>query len=72
MNINTKAIPEGYTTVTPYLIIRGVSDAIRFYEKAFGAAEVRRMEAGGKVLHAELRSETLTLCWLMSFRTNGQ
>jgi PhnB protein len=53
--MSVKAIPEGYTTVTPYLIIRGVSEAIKFYEKAFGASEVRRMEADGKIMHAEIK-----------------
>jgi hypothetical protein len=28
-----KAIPEGYHTVTPYLILSGASDAIAFYRK---------------------------------------
>lgn len=49
------AIPNGYTAITPYLIIRGVSEAIRFYEKAFGATEIRRMEANGKIMHADIK-----------------
>lgn len=53
--MKTQPIPSGYTTVTPYLIVRGVSEAISFYEKAFGAVEVRRMEAGGKIMHAEIK-----------------
>ena len=44
---NVKAIPEGYTTVTPYLVIKGCADAIEFYKKAFGAEERFRMAGPG-------------------------
>jgi PhnB protein len=51
-----KPIPEGYHTITPYLSIKGASDAIEFYKKAFGATEVMRMgEPGGRIGHAELQ-----------------
>ena len=50
-----KPIPDGYQSVTPYLIIKGASDAIEFYKKAFGATELFRMEHEGKVGHAEIR-----------------
>lgn len=50
-----RAIPEGYHSVTPYLIIKGASDAIEFYKRAFGATEVMRMPTpDNKVGHAEL------------------
>ena len=53
---NVKPIPDGYHSVTPYLIIKGAADAIEFYKKAFGAAELVRMPApGGKVGHAEIK-----------------
>lgn len=50
-------IPEGYHSVTPYLIVDGAADAIRFYEEAFGAEEVLRMPMGdtGRLAHAEIR-----------------
>src|SRR5215470_13486335 len=52
----TKPIPEGYHSVTPYLIINGAADAIEFYKKAFGAAELFRFPApGGKIGHAEIK-----------------
>jgi PhnB protein len=52
----TKAIPEGYHSVTPYLICKGASDAIEFYKKAFGAVEAVRMAGpDGRVGHAELK-----------------
>ena len=50
-------IPEGYHTLTPYLIIRGASQAIEFYKKAFGAEELFRMPTpdGKSIGHAEIR-----------------
>src|SRR5689334_21722221 len=51
-----KPIPEGYHSITPYLIIRGAAKAIDFYKKAFGATEIMRMATpDGKVGHAELK-----------------
>ena len=51
-----KPIPDGYHTVTPYLIIKGAAAAIEFYKKVFGAKELFRMPGpGGKVGHAELQ-----------------
>jgi PhnB protein len=52
---NVKPIPDGYHSVTPYLIIKGAAEAIDFYKKAFGATELFRMEHGGKVGHAEVK-----------------
>ena len=52
----TKPIPEGYHSVTPYLIINGAAEAIAYYTKAFGATELFRMPApGGKIGHAEIK-----------------
>jgi PhnB protein len=51
-----KPIPEGYSTVTPYLIVKGAAEAIDFYQKALGAREMMRFaEPGGKVGHAEIK-----------------
>ena len=51
-----KAIPEGYHTVTPYLIVKDAAGAIDFYRKAFGATELMRFAGpGGKVGHAEVK-----------------
>src|SRR6266540_2955476 len=51
----TKAIPEGYHTLTPYLAVDDAAKAIDYYKKAFGAKERVRMEApGGTIGHAEL------------------
>jgi PhnB protein len=48
-------IPDGYHSVTPYLIIDGAADALAFYERAFGAEEVLRFPSGDKIAHAEIR-----------------
>jgi len=54
--MSVKPIPEGYHSVTPYLIVRGGSAAIDFYNKAFGAVELFRFPApDGKVGHAEIK-----------------
>lgn len=52
-----KPIPDGYHSVTPYLIIKNsAARAIDFYKKAFGAEELVRMPApDGTIGHAELR-----------------
>jgi PhnB protein len=50
-----KPIPDGYHTVTPYLIVRGAAGALEFYKKAFGATELFRMAGpGDRVGHAEI------------------
>jgi PhnB protein len=52
----TKPVPDGYRTATPYLIIKGASDAIEFYKRAFGATELLRMsDPQGRVGHAEIK-----------------
>jgi PhnB protein len=51
-----KPIPEGYHSVTPYLIIEGAGEAIEFYQKAFGAKELFRFPTpDGKIGHAEIK-----------------
>jgi PhnB protein len=51
-----KPIPEGYHSVTPYLIVHGGAQAIDFYKQAFGAVELFRMDApDNKIGHAEIK-----------------
>lgn len=53
--MSVKPKPDGYHSVTPYLIVRGAARAIEFYEQAFGAVERFRMPGpGGRVGHAEI------------------
>jgi len=55
MTGKVKPIPDGYHTVTPYLIVDGASAAIEFYRHAFSATEIMRLEHQGRVGHAEIK-----------------
>lgn len=51
-----KPIPDGYHTVTPYLIVPDGVRAIEFYQQAFGAQELLRLaDPSGKIGHAEIK-----------------
>src|SRR5262245_31089285 len=51
-----KPIPDGYHSVTPYLITKGAAQAIEFYKKALGAKELMRFPGpGGAIMHAEIQ-----------------
>ncbi|MGH9555127.1 MAG: DUF1761 family protein [Terriglobales bacterium] len=51
-----KAVPDGYHSVTPYLVVRGAAKAIDFYQQAFGAKELSRVPGpGGSIVHAEIQ-----------------
>jgi PhnB protein len=53
---NVNPIPEAYRGATPYLSVKDATDAIKFYQRAFGAREVFQMsQPDGKIGHAELR-----------------
>jgi uncharacterized glyoxalase superfamily protein PhnB len=48
--------PDGYTSVSPYLIVDGASRTIEFLKRAFSAVEIRRFPApNGQLMHAEVR-----------------
>ncbi len=48
--------PEGYSTVSPYLIAAGAQLVIDFLKNAFGARELRRYDMpDGSIMHAEVR-----------------
>jgi PhnB protein len=53
--MSVKAIPEGYHSVTPYLIVDGAAEAIRWYGEALGATELMRLPMGDKIGHAEIK-----------------
>jgi PhnB protein len=51
-----KPIPDGYHSVTPYLIVKGAAEALDFYRKAFGAEERMRLPMpDGRLGHAEIQ-----------------
>ena len=48
-----QAVPKGYHTVTPHLVVAGAAQAIDFYQKALGAEEIMRFPGpDGKIMHA--------------------
>ena len=52
---SVKPIPEGYHSVTPYLIVADGAGAVAFYEKALGAKLRLKLDRpDGKIGHAEL------------------
>ncbi|MDP9423857.1 MAG: VOC family protein [Pseudomonadota bacterium] len=51
----TKPIPDGYNSVTPYLIVDDAERALEFYKTAFGAEEKFRLPMAGKIGHAEIK-----------------
>jgi len=57
MAAQVKPVPEGYHTVTPYLVVDGAEKIIRFMKEAFGAQTVFEpmTRPDGKVMHAEVR-----------------
>jgi PhnB protein len=54
--VPVKAVPEGYHTVTPYLVVQGAGKLIDFLKAAFDAQENFRMPMpDGSIGHAEVR-----------------
>jgi uncharacterized glyoxalase superfamily protein PhnB len=50
------AKPEGYSSVSPYLVVEGAQRVIDFLQQAFGATALRRFERpDGSLMHAEVR-----------------
>lgn len=56
MITNVKVVPDGYHTVTPYLMVKGVAELIDFLKEAFDAVEIERLPGpDGTVGHGEVR-----------------
>ncbi len=54
MNVRHK--PEGYSSVSPYLIVDGASRTIKFLLEAFDGVRLREVPGpGGSLIHAEVR-----------------
>ena len=54
--MKVKPIPAGYHSITQYLMIKGASEAIEFYKRAFGAIEIFRLShPNGQIGHAEIK-----------------
>lgn len=55
MGDRANPVPEGFHTVTPYVMVKGAAAAIKFYERAFGAEEIFRWaDPDGSIRHAEV------------------
>ncbi|WP_029115998.1 glyoxalase/bleomycin resistance/extradiol dioxygenase family protein [Mycobacterium sp. URHB0044] len=53
--MNVKPIPEGYTSLTPFLVVDGAAEAIEFYTSVFGATLTEKMDGPNETIaHAEL------------------
>ena len=56
MNSNVNFTPDGYHTITPYLICRNAAAAMDFYKRVFDTTELVRMTGpGGRIAHAEIK-----------------
>jgi PhnB protein len=54
MSVATK--PQGYSTVSVYIVAQGAQKVIDFLKKAFDASELRRFDKpDGSIMHAEMR-----------------
>lgn len=54
--MTVKPIPEGYHTVTPYLVVSGAETLIEFLTQAFAAKEIRRtLDPEGDIMNAEVK-----------------
>ena len=56
MTANVKPVPDGYHTITPFIIIKDAERAIKFYKKSFNAEERHRMYGPDNktIMHAEI------------------
>jgi uncharacterized glyoxalase superfamily protein PhnB len=57
MATKVKPIPEGYHTITPYLVVDGAEKIVHFMKEAFGAQPVFEPMArpDGKIMHGEFK-----------------
>ena len=55
MTGTVKPIPEGYHTVTPYLVVQEAAQLIDFVKQVFGATETFRGTGSAGGIHAEVR-----------------
>jgi PhnB protein len=54
--VNAAYLPEGFHTITPYVVVDNATAALDFYARAFGAKILSvRSDDRGRILHAELQ-----------------
>jgi PhnB protein len=64
-----KAIPEGYHSVTPYLVVNIARATILFYKYAFEPREIyrHRIQDGKSIINAELKiGDSIVFCQMSS------
>ena len=60
MSSQSNYIPEGFHSLTPYLVCKGTSQLLEFLKQAFGAEETFRMDReDGTIGHASARGGSL-------------
>src|SRR2546421_9433865 len=55
MTGKVNSIPDGFHTVTPYLMVQEAAQLIDFVKQAFGATELMRATGSAGGIHAEVR-----------------
>ena len=73
MNDATTAVGGRVLGVIPHLTVRGASEAIAFYERAFGAKEITRMPSpdGARLWHASISIGPSTVYLVDEFPEHG-
>ena len=72
MPAKVKAIPDGATAVTPYLVVSKAAEMIDFYKKVFGAVETMRLkQPDGRIGHAQLSINAATIMLADEFPEMG-
>ncbi len=66
-------IPEGFHTISPYLMVKDVVEAMAFYKAAFGATELhRQLNADNKLTGAEMQVGTSPIMLGSSGQSGGE
>jgi len=56
METQVNPIPQGYHSLTPYLVVKDTNEALEFYKKAFKAKEnFRTIAPNGEIGHCEMQ-----------------
>jgi len=51
-----RGVPQGFHSLTPYLICRDAQKAMDFYKRAFGSTEISRLAGpNGLIMNAQMR-----------------
>ncbi len=60
--MSAQPIPEGASTLAPYLTVQGAARAIAFYQQVFGAKVILKLDGpNGSIMHSELKFGNSTI-----------